>query len=91
MRIRERSIIMNKTKFNKNLWQLNQFDEIGYDHEEQKLYVFYENGETIEFQHVEEKDVFELIISTDKEQLVNQTLKHTFPFTIHTGSAQFTV
>jgi hypothetical protein len=82
---------MNKTKFNQNLWQLNDFNEIGYDHDEQKLFIFYSNGETIEFQEVSEKDVFELIISTDKEDLVNTTLKHTFPYTVYTDSVSFTV
>ncbi|WP_102026944.1 KTSC domain-containing protein [Salirhabdus sp. Marseille-P4669] len=73
---------MKKTIFNDNLWGLSSFNEIGYDKEHQLLTIYYYSGEVLEFQNVKEKDVFELIISTDKEELINQTFKTTFPYKI---------
>jgi hypothetical protein len=74
---------MKKTVFNPKLWNLSTFSEIGYEKQKKKLYIFYHNGEILEFNSVPEKFVFQLIISTDKEALIDEKFKKLFSYQIH--------
>ncbi|SET65996.1 KTSC domain-containing protein [Salinibacillus kushneri] len=74
---------MKKTRFDQNLWGLKQFNEIGYDKVQRKLFIFYFSGKVLEFQQVKEEDIFAFITSPDKEDLVEHSFKKCFPFIQH--------
>ncbi len=70
---------MRKTSFNAALWGLTTFHEIGYDKEQNILYIYLHNGEILEFYEIEEKDVFTFILEVNKETLIKQFQKK-FPY-----------
>ncbi|GAA0483062.1 hypothetical protein GCM10008986_05060 [Salinibacillus aidingensis] len=78
---------MKKTSFDQDLWGLTQFNEIGYDKCQGKLFIFYFSGTILEFQEVTEEDVFKIITSPNKEDLVENAFKKCFPFVHHQSQA----
>ncbi|MCP8616950.1 hypothetical protein [Salirhabdus salicampi] len=81
---------MKRTKFSQHLWCLRTFNEIAYDHETKRLYIFLFTGAMIEFQQVPEADVFQLVISNQKEEMIEQ-FKLSFPTIIHRGKRTISV
>ncbi|MBB6454361.1 putative lipase involved disintegration of autophagic bodies [Salirhabdus euzebyi] len=81
---------MKKTSFNQKLWNIDLFDEIGYDKATKKLYIFCNDGKVIEFFNIEQKDVFGLIISIDKDNLITE-FKERFPYNIHDNELTLSV
>lgn len=65
---------MRITAFDHEKWNLQTFKKIGYDHEENQLYIFYFNGSIVEFSGVEECIIFEFILSLEKEKFIKNVL-----------------
>ncbi|MRG86680.1 KTSC domain-containing protein [Salinibacillus xinjiangensis] len=81
---------MKKTIFNQDLWNLTEFKEIGYDKESQKLFIFYLNGQIVEFHSISEQDIFQFITACDKEKLV-EIFKAQFPFIQHQNDVSISI
>ncbi|MFG6114243.1 KTSC domain-containing protein [Halobacillus sp. MO56] len=58
---------MKYTDFDPNIWGNQSFVKIGYDKNAKQLCIFFHNQRVVYFDQVEEKTVFQFIISTDKE------------------------
>ncbi|OZM57799.1 hypothetical protein CIB95_05390 [Lottiidibacillus patelloidae] len=59
---------MKFTTFNRVLWNLKQFDTIGYDKTTKTLIVKFFSGEEKKFTNISEETIFEFIIAPQKEQ-----------------------
>jgi hypothetical protein len=59
---------MKFTTFNRVLWNLQQFDTIGYDKSTETLLVKFFSGEEKEFTNISEETMFEFIIAPQKER-----------------------
>jgi hypothetical protein len=65
------------TTFNRKLWNLKEFDTIGYDKNYQKLIVKFFNGEQREYQNINERTVFLFTISSRKDEFFQKYIsKH---------------
>ncbi|TCT27067.1 KTSC domain-containing protein [Melghiribacillus thermohalophilus] len=77
---------MKYTTFDAQKWNLTTFKKIGYDREKKNLYIYFYTGNILEFINVNEKDVFQLVISTEKERYI-QEMKSTYDFIHHPRSS----
>lgn len=75
---------MNVTNFNQKAWNLSHFSKIGYCKEEKRLCIYFLNGFTMEVYDVEEKVVFQLIISLEKEAFVRNILASHYCISFYT-------
>ncbi|MTT32465.1 KTSC domain-containing protein [Terrilactibacillus sp. BCM23-1] len=71
-------MVMNYTTFNRALSELTSFDTIGYDRKTMQLKVLFFDGSTKIFTEVAEKIIYEFLLTDDKENYYQTTLRQ-FP------------
>ncbi|KAB8127298.1 KTSC domain-containing protein [Gracilibacillus oryzae] len=69
--------MLRTTTFNRDLWQLNSFDSIGYDKEKLLLDIYFFDGNTLQFHSITEDILFALILDKQKEKFIEEKLKPT--------------
>ncbi|KGX89195.1 KTSC domain-containing protein [Pontibacillus litoralis] len=74
---------MNWTTFQREMWNLRSFETIGYDHDREILVIYYLDGSIVEFLSVEQQRVFELIVSSNKENNAKKLYTH-YSFNMYT-------
>ncbi|GAB2554729.1 KTSC domain-containing protein [Gracilibacillus alcaliphilus] len=67
---------MLTTTFDRTLWENIPFDAISYDKDYQLLDIHFVNGKTIRYHSISEAVVFQLIISLEKERMIEQLATH---------------
>ncbi|GGC92430.1 hypothetical protein GCM10007216_23990 [Thalassobacillus devorans] len=65
---------MNYTNFDPKTWGNESFVKIGYDNQAKQLCIVFLDEKAVYFKGVEEKIVFQFIISTEKESFLQEFL-----------------
>ncbi|MBM7569578.1 hypothetical protein [Aquibacillus albus] len=69
--------------FNRELWNLSSFEKVSYDKYNKVFIVHLFDGSQAEFFDVEEKLVFQFVISEQKEAFLNTVLYKNYPYIQH--------
>ncbi|WP_040513060.1 KTSC domain-containing protein [Gracilibacillus halophilus] len=72
--------MLRTTKFDRQLWQLQSFETISYDKDEQLLLIHFLDETTLRFHPVSEDIVFQLILDQNKDSFIECRLKSNYSY-----------
>ncbi|MDL4841461.1 hypothetical protein [Aquibacillus rhizosphaerae] len=71
---------MKITTFNRNLWDLKTFNKVSYDKNNKVFVIYFYNGSEIKFFNINDEEVFQFVITIDKESFLKTNLLTNYPY-----------